>query len=627
MNRAILLLIWTSAWLTSCREPTLELPMVCAHTSQCPSGYHCSPTGTCTGDRGCATDAECCLGERCEQERCRPRQMCSVQSPCGKAGDVCLQNLCVPRPCSADLPCPSAATSCLWGRCEDHVPCGGQCGPTEACAVLIDRCVALHDEHLQCPPGQLRVLNNDADRLAEGCGLRPELTACQPLPPLPEGRIGVPGVLVPIQGGLAHIAYDQTYGDIVLGRYPTAPPLGRLELRVLTGLPQGAPVLGSVTGPRGGIAEPGPDRGESLDAMADGKGRIAVAYRDKTADALRFLELGSDGKVVRDQQVRQEAGIGRAVAVAWLPGGVPAILAFTPALGNQASHLRLWTAVNATPLGEADWKTQELDTEALATEATPCGAPCPSDRVCAQDDATEACVTPDANCGLCLPAQVCHAGKCLARRIPAAALEDVAPGRGAWLDLAATAGGAVVAAAYSPHAGNLAVYRGAAGATFSKAIVSGQSVGTDDLGRFVSLVLDPAGKAWLACEDTRLGRLLLVREQDKTFAIDVLDDGNRPDGHHRVGADTALLRHPAGGVLAVAQDTRRADLVLVRVPVPGGPPGQRSVLVTNDAAGFASSVVAVGSKAFVVASTAWQVQVDGTVRNRVVLSDIVWSGE
>lgn len=615
--------------LIACQEPRLELPLVCAHTSQCPSGYHCSPGGTCTGDVGCSSDAECCLGERCEQKRCRPRQMCSLQSPCGKVGDVCLGDLCVPRPCGATQACPSSATTCLWGRCQDHVPCGGHCGEGEACAVLIDRCVALQDAHLQCPPGQLRVLSNDADLLAEGCRLRPELTACQALPPLPEGRIGVPGVLVPIQGGLAHVAYDQTYGDIVLGRYRTAPPLDRVELRVLTGLPQTGTVVGAVTGPRGGVAEPGPDRGESLDAMADGKGHIAVAYRDKSADSVRYLELANDGKVVRDVGVRQEAGIGRAVAVTWLPGGLPAILTFTPASASSASHLRLFTAISATPQGEADWKAQELDTEPLAADPTPCGVPCPPDRVCAQDGPAESCVIPEASCGLCLPSQVCHGGTCRTRKLPAPALDDVAQGRGAWLDLAATAGGAIVAAAYSPKSRDLAIYRGAIGTAFSKSVVTGQAVGSQDVGRFVSLLLDPGGKAWLACEDSDLGRLLLVRElgPGKGFAIDVLDDGNRPDGHHRVGADAALLRHPAGGVLAVAQDVRRADLVLVRVPVPGGAQVQRSVLVATDAAGFANSLVAVGSKAFVAASTTWQVQPDGTVRSRVVLSDVVWSGE
>lgn len=621
--------------LAGCQDPKLDLPLPCTKTSQCPSGYHCKPArdssasaGTCVGDVGCVSDGDCCLGERCELQRCRHRQMCSTASPCGDTGTACLDNLCVPQPCGANRPCPSSATTCLWDRCVSRVPCAGSCGANEACAVLLDRCVKLHDEHLTCLPGELRVLTNDAERLPEGCGGLPELTACKPLPPLPEGRIGVPGVLVPIPGGLAHVAYDQTYGDIVLGRYPTAPPLQRKDLCVLTGLPDGAKVVGAVTGPRGGIREPGPDRGEVLDAVADGKGRILVAYRDTTADTLRFLEVAADGKVVRDHVLRQEPGIGRAVAIALLPGGVPVVAAFTPAGPGQTSHLRLLTANLAAPQRGEDWKVQELEAELLPSEPTPCGGPCPPDRVCARQGEADLCATVDANCSTCLPAQVCHAGQCLERRIGKAAVDDVARGRGAWLDLATTAGGAVVVAAYSPSAGDLAVYRGAPGLPFAKTTVNGKTLGSDDIGRFVALVLTPEGRAWLACEDTRAGRLLLAREQDKGgFALDVLDDGNRSDGHHRIGADVALLRHPAGGVLAVAQDTRRADLVLLRVSVPGGKKVDRTVLVSDGAAGFSSSVVAVGSKAFAVASTTWQVQANGTATSQVVLSDVIWSGE
>ncbi len=618
-----------------CQDPKLDLPLPCTKTSQCPSGYHCAPprsaletTGACVGDVGCVSDGDCCLGERCEEQRCRHRQTCSAVSPCGATGTTCLDNLCVPQACSASQPCPSSATTCLWDRCVSRVPCAGTCGANEACAVLIDRCVRLHDEHLTCQPGELRVLTNDAERLPEGCAGRPELTACKPLPPLPEGRIGVPGMLVPIQGGLAHVAYDQTYGDIVLGRYPTSPPLLRKDLRVLTGLPEGAKVVGAVTGPRGGVLEPGPDRGEVLDAVGDGKGRILVVYLDKSSDTLRFLESTADGKVVRDHVVRQEAGIGRAVGIALLPGGVPVVAAFTPARLGQASHLRLLTANLAAPQRGEDWKVQELDSEAMPLEATPCGGPCPPDRVCAKQGEADLCATVDSNCATCLPAQVCHAGQCLARRIGQADLDDVPRGRGAWLDLATTAGGAVVVAAYSPGAGDLAVYRGAPGLAFAKTTVNGKSLGSKDIGRFVALVLTPEGRAWLACEDSQGGRLLLAREQDKGgFALDVLDDGNRGDGHHRVGADVALLRHPAGGVLAIAQDTRRADLVLVRVSVPGGTKVDRTVLVSDGAAGFSGSLVAVGSKAFAVASTTWQVEANGTVSSRVVLSDVIWSGE
>lgn len=635
--------------LAGCHEARLDLPQRCTRTSECPSGYHCGPHaaadpdphGVCRGDVACAVDDECCLGERCELStsasgqqagRCRARQMCSGPSPCADAGTTCQDGLCIPRACGADAACPGA-TTCLWGRCMAHVPCGGHCGPDAACAVLIDRCVPLHAAHGACQPGELRVLTNDAARLAEGCALLPELTACKPLPPLPEGRIGMPGVLLSVPSALAHVAYDQTYGDLTLTRYAKTPPFKQIRTQVLSGLAQGGLVIGDVLGPRGGVAEPGPDHGTALDAASDGQGRIRVAYRDNTLDALRYLEVQNDGQVVGDHVLRQELGAGTAIALVLGPGGKPVVLAFSAALPGQSSHLRLLTAQTASPRQAADWQVQELDSEPPADATKPCGDSCAKGQVCARLGEADVCVVPATSCAAagvttaCLPAQVCYAGKCLERRLSRPPLEDVAQGRGAWLDVTVGYNDAVLAAAYSPGAGDLALYRGQPGAPFTRTLVSGSLVNSNDIGRFVATTLGADGRLLAACEDSQNGRLLLVRELAKGVAIDVLDDGNRPDGHHRVGADIAVISHTAGGLLLACQDTRRADLLLVRVPKPGGPVGARSVLVATHAAGFAASIAAVGSKAFAVASTTLRVQPDASLSSRIVLSEVVWSGE
>lgn len=191
----------------------------------------------------------------------------------------------------------------------------------------------------------------------------------------------------------------------------------------------------------------------------------------------------------------------------------------------------------------------------------------------------------------------------------------------------AMADGSLAAVAYSAHAGDLAVYRRVAG-NWQKTVVPRSAVpGTPkDFGRFAAIVPGDNQAVWVACEDGDRGRLLLLRQTDKGWLGDLADDGARSDGLHRVGADIAAVRHPFGGVLVAHQDTRRADLLLQRLPKPGVT-GGRAVAETTDMAGFSPSIVQLGSKAWVLAWATLRLGTDGHLQTAVLFRDLVWNGD
>ena len=613
----------------ACTSPAAS-PQGCTVTAECTPGYHCSAAHLCTGDIPCSVDGDCCLGERCEALRCRPRQQCTPSSPCADPATVCSQGLCVPALCNATSPCPQKGGSCLWGRCTHATPCGGHCAKGTACSLAVSRCVPVHATQPLCSPGQLVVLENDVARLAEGCGSVAEKMSCRDLPALPEGQYGLPSVLLRDQKGLEVIAYDRSYGDIVLARHSATPPFVRESLRTLTGLPAGANLSGAASGPRGGVSEPGPDRGSALDAAVDISGRAHVAYRDATADELRYLVVENDGTVL-DSLVAKGKGLGSTVAITLRADGKAMIAAFAPAHSDAAdspSQLHLYAALKVTPIASADWTDVIVDTEAVAAPALPCGGACTAAQVCAASAAgADACVKAASGCTGCLLTQICDGKACRDVRPAPAGFDSLPQGRGAWLGLAMAQSGDILLGAYSPTQGDLALYRGTSTASLEKRVVDRKSVpgGSSDFGRFAAVLEGDAGGMWVACEDSQRGQLLLVREQGDAISVDVLDDGVRTDGRHRVGADVRALRHVSGGLLLAYQDARRAQLVVARVAKIGAVP-ERSVLSSGGAAGFSPSLVALGSKAWAVAAATLHIASDGKRSDEVEIHDLVWNG-
>src|SRR2546428_10084358 len=84
---------------------------------------------------------------------------------------------------------------------------------------------------------------------------------CKTIPPLEPGRWGRFSDLVLGSGALYVSAYDGTYGDLVMGIHGRLS--GQLQtLDYIDGVPVGDPIVADPSGPRGGMAGPGPDVGK-----------------------------------------------------------------------------------------------------------------------------------------------------------------------------------------------------------------------------------------------------------------------------------------------------------------------------------------------------------------------------
>ena len=180
-------------------------------------------------------------------------------------------------------------------------------------------------------------------------------------------------------------------------------------------------------------------------------------------------------------------------------------------------------------------------------------------------------------------------------------------------------------AAYSRITRDLVFYKASSGGGQATAVVGGDKVpgGSLDVGRFVRLAASPAGGVEAFCQDGSAGRLLRIRP-GPPIQVTVVDDGIRPDGHHRVGADVAVLNTGSGALVLAYQDTRRSHAVVAALGTGG--PGERIDLSSQGAGGFSPSIVLLGSKALVVGSASLRFDGTATLRTGVELRSVVESG-
>ena len=137
----------------------LSIPVLALALTGCPSK---PKDGTCKTSEDCAEQEG--FGKVCVEGRC---QECGQDTDC-KAGFVCRENKCVPRPeCEKDTDCP-AGKNCEAGRCIAAAPkpeCAGDadCGPGKACEA--GKCVAKAAPLSACPAdGKYQTVNFDFDR-------------------------------------------------------------------------------------------------------------------------------------------------------------------------------------------------------------------------------------------------------------------------------------------------------------------------------------------------------------------------------------------------------------------------------------------------------------------------------
>lgn len=579
--------------------------------------------------RGCTSAADCCPGQTCTSlGRCSDDyNECTSDEACGSAGDrFCLDwtdpnfgttKRCNYKPCGADGTCAAEGQFCFAGVCVAEAPCGGQCGEGEACVLATNTCHPANacDPAVfeGVPPGSL-VVFTDLDNVYDAC-VPAELTcAAVELPPIEPADLGRHASLAinSKSGEILVSMYDGTHGDLVVRAFDIDGKVTATDW--VDGVPQGAPITGAVTGPRGGIAEPGPDVGQYSAITAirsgEGEGRAFVAYYGASDRSLHFVAREAAGKygtpyVVDGGAASGDVGRYASIALSTSKDGEqrPAIAYFQKSGGDETTcdgvaaadvgkarmtALKFARAKKVVPASASDW---DIETVAcLVLPKPPCDG-CPLS--CVVDETAEngtRCISATSDCkdesgnNICSSSQLCENGKCLVKGTATASVKPLPEGVGLFPSLAFQDGNDVPYIAwYDQQRGNLNLSFQDGGRWITKIvdgeIAEGEEKGQDtgDVGLYPALAFDRQddGAAVLAYYDaTRRGLRYLKatlasqlapadqrHPSDAEFIDRGLGDGTAYAPPARVGADV-VLASTADGLYAAYQDATTSDLIL-----------------------------------------------------------------
>lgn len=583
-------------------------------------GHSVCQNGCCeVTTRECESDAACCPGQTCTSVgRCTDSYIeCNSDAECGSAGDrYCLDwndptfgvtKRCNYKPCNADGSCSEEGQTCFAGVCVASPPCGGTCGEGEACVLANNTChPAPHCDPAvlaNVPLGSL-VVFTDLDNVYDACVPAELQCAAVELPPIEPADLGRHASLAiaPANGDILVSMYDGTHGDLVVRTFDVDGKVKSTDW--IDGVPKDAPVLGSVNGPRGGIAEPGPDVGQyssiATIRSGEGEGRVFVAYYGATDKSLHFITRDGTGTyaapyVIDGGSTSGDVGRYAALALATTDGEQrPAIAYFQKTGGTETTcgeatatevgtkrltALKFARAKTSVPASAADWDIETVACHVLPKP--PCDG-CPLS--CIVDDTSDngtSCITATNDCNnACSSSQLCLDGVCRDKGSATSTVKALPEGVGLFPSLAFREGEDVPHIAwYDEQKGNLMISTIKDGAWVSK-IVDGQDTSgkdTGDVGLYPSLTFDRQnnGAAVVAYYDaTRralryltatLSTQLAPANQQAPGNADFIDrglgDGTTYTPPARVGADVVLLS-TAEGLYAAYQDATASDLIL-----------------------------------------------------------------
>jgi hypothetical protein len=574
-------------------------------------------------DAACEEDADCCPGARCRSDigLCFPvlldaEYACDSSADCRDPAQRCLETViggrdplptCVYETCDGDADCGFGRT-CFRDRCVETAPCGGSCPDGTACDVLSSKCVAVPEKADGCdaPCGGLRVIADPDTMTGEACC---EVTcACNGLPPLVPTRFGRYSRVTTTPREVLVSAYDAQFGDLVVARHDLDGAFVRLDY--VDGVPAGAPVVADVEGPRGGVAEPGPNVGTHTAIAVDASGRARIAYHDEDNRSLKVAIEGERGFTAHVVDLPGEGapGQGRVGQFTDVAVGADGTIFVTylahdvllAGVEGRASGVKLARSRTATPTSGVDWDLFVVDAASLVDACGGCGGA----EACVLNDGAAACLPvaggcPDCGAGACVTAD--SAAKCLPPPLPAEPVE-LPRGRGLHTSVVLDGDGAVVAS-YDSVAGDLRVARvGAAGAS-QAFVVDGDGQGghrSGDVGRFPALWVKD-GELAVVYEDFGRHEVRAWRGPAATpgqgGAYAIVDRGASGAGGQRFVGAGAHLARTAGAPVAVYQDATTLDLKMATEAAGVWTP---STLATDGAHGFYADVATRDGKAYVV---------------------------
>jgi len=549
----------------TCRRGACVAEGSCEMTTDCDEGRQCFD-GLCVIVE-CETNDDCAGGQACETDalgnvRC-------VDTSCAQDND-CAWLDCQPRDgvCGTD------------GQCTCSSWCDGGCGSAGFCCQSTNACVPVPSacDGTTCDPGFMGEVVEASTGDPKSCQITPGECACVPLPPLPVGTIGRYQDTVDLNGTLYISAYNDTYGDLMLGRVGAD---RAITWSFIDGVPTDGPVTGQIDGPRGGIATPGPDVGRFTSLDADANGNLTIAYRDETNKDLKVAVgvASADGFTWSTYVVDAEGDTGAWTDVTVGPDNAPSIVFMAPrvpladpTLPRATSKLRFARAAAALP-GATDWTLTDLDTAEVGSfcggvSSCATGEKCRADlNVCERTASASACNDS------CATGEACFGTTCAAA-VVLNGPTDLPEGVGLFARAARFSDGRVAIVYYDRSGGDLRYIAQTADGWTAPVILDGRDAANNDVtdaGQFCSIAIDAADNVHIAYIDALTDDLRYLDMTNMTSEI--VDDGVRLVGAavflNLIGEDSSILIDSEGKVRIAYQDTTHHDLILARRNGPG----------------------------------------------------------
>jgi hypothetical protein len=418
-----------------------------------------------------------------------------------------------------------------------------------------------------------------ATAAAPGCNCGGSTSGFEDAGPDPDpvytpGPIGRHASLAAAPDGTLYVsAYEEKYGDLVVGAVGTAPDYD-IRWELVDGIPTDSRVKGDPNGWRYGIKESGDNVGLYSSLIVGADGLLRVAYHEATAEshgdpaklqlkyAVRSGEAGTCERSIDCWQTHVVDANGLAgyyANLTWSAEGVPTIAYMAPARldaesGQVFAELRFAVATSATPTQTTDWTITVVDSIAVS-----CAGLCGADQVCRAD--TNVCAAPTSDCASeCGADQACIGGACVATAA-ASQLADLPMGLGLWVKTVRDSFGRPVLVYYDRVNGDLKRAMVVGASTWSVKALDTEG----DVGQFPAALIDAADNLHVAYADASRGRLLYLKTtlaDAATPTKEVIDSGAQATGgRNLVGAETQIALDASAQLHVLYQDQRLTDLL------------------------------------------------------------------
>jgi MYXO-CTERM domain-containing protein len=351
---------------------------------------------------------------------------------------------------------------------------------------------------------------------------------------IPTGTVGQYAAIALASTGVAWVsAYNSTYGDLVVARWPDSGRIPNDAWQFVDGVPDG-PVVLPTSEVRGGIRAKGDDVGRATSIAIAGDEVVSVSYFDATHNALKYASNAGgtwtshviDAGVVASRQGSAYEVVGEYSSIVVRAGGRPSIAYFAQiydGAGTLRSELRFAAAATAAPSAAADWSIYVADAAAVALDPE------------------------SADPGL------------------------VAEGVGLFVDAAVRRDGAPVLAYYDRIHGDLrlASFDAVLGTFAEPTVLAGDDA--TDVGWYPSVAVDADDLVHVSYLSATADDLMYVTARS---APELVDDGRRIDGttpeglpkpvFHFVGDDSCVVMTNVGPVITYQDATTHELLVAAR---------------------------------------------------------------